>query len=272
MNVLIVHAHHERSSFNAALLRTAVSALHDAGHRVELSDLYAMGFDPVSDRRNFASVFDPERLRQQSEEAHASRHGGFVAELQAEMAKLARCDLLIFHFPIWWLGMPAILKGWVDRVFAVGIAYGGGRRFGSGVMRGRRAMSIVTVGGLPRDYDGRGDYAPIEQVLYPIHRGIFEFTGFEVLPPFVAYGPNRVDAAQRFADLAALRERIASLGTRRPPRHRQFAPSQRSTPPPANDPGPSRSPPRCPSSPWASHGSRRESIPPWRRWLPARQR
>jgi len=107
--------------------------------------------------------------------------------------------------------MPAILKGWVDRVFAVGVAYGGGRRFGTGLMRGKRAMCIVTVGGLPSDYDGSGAYAPIEQVLYPIHRGIFEFTGFEVLPPFVAYGPNRVDPALRAADIGALRDRIAQL-------------------------------------------------------------
>lgn len=211
MNVLIVHAHHEPSSFNAALLRTAVVALHECGHHVEVSDLYAMRFDPVSDRRNFKSVFDPTRLRQQSEESHASASGGFAPELRAEMARVAGCDLLIFHFPIWWLGLPAILKGWVDRVFAVGIAYGGGRRFRTGLMRGKRAMCIVTVGGLPSDYDGSGASAPIEQVLYPIHRGIFEFTGFEVLPPFVAYGPDRVDPALRAAHIGALRERIARL-------------------------------------------------------------
>jgi NAD(P)H dehydrogenase (quinone) len=78
-------------------------------------------------------------------------------------------------------------------------------------MRGKRAMCIVTVGGLPSDYDGSGAYAPIEQVLYPIHRGIFQFTGFEVLPPFVAYGPSRVDPSLRAADIVALRERIAQL-------------------------------------------------------------
>ena len=120
MNVLIVHAHHEPSSFNAALLRTAVAALRKCGHHVEVSDLYAMRFDPVSDRRNFESVFDSTRLRQQAEESHASSGGGFDPRLRNEMARFARCDLLIFHFPIWWLGLPAILKGWVDRVFAVG--------------------------------------------------------------------------------------------------------------------------------------------------------
>jgi NAD(P)H dehydrogenase (quinone) len=208
MNVLIVYAHHERSSFCAAMLRTARAALHAAGHGTVVSDLYAMGFDPVSDRRNFTTVANAARLRQQAEEAHAHREGGFVPALQAEMRKLAACELLIFLFPIWWLGLPAILKGWVDRVLAVGVAYGGGRYFSGGVMRGKRAMCIVSTGGLPAAYDGSGHYAAIETVLYPVHRGIFEFTGFEVLPPFVAYGPNRVDDEERAAMLAALRARL----------------------------------------------------------------
>lgn len=85
MRVLIVHAHHEPSSFNAALTREAVMALTKVGHEVIVSDLYAMGFDPVSDRRNFLTVADSARLRQQSEEAYASAHDSFVPELQAEM-------------------------------------------------------------------------------------------------------------------------------------------------------------------------------------------
>ena len=68
MRVLIVHAHHEPSSFNGAMTREAAAALAAAGHEVVVSDLYAMGFDPVSDRRNFTSVADPAALKQQAEE------------------------------------------------------------------------------------------------------------------------------------------------------------------------------------------------------------
>ena len=215
MNVLFVYAHPEPSSFSAALLSAATETLREDGHAVVVSDLYALGFDPVSDRRNFSSTFDRGRLDLQAEEAHASRHGGFAPDLGAEMAKLARCHCLIFHFPIWWLGMPAILKGWVDRVFAVGVAYGGGRYFGTGVMKGKRAMCIVTAGGSPSAYDGSGHYASIDAVLYPIHRGILEFAGFEVLPAFVAYAPGRVDAARRAAHLDTLRRRMLHLGEAR---------------------------------------------------------
>lgn len=193
------------------MLREATEALLEEGHEVRVSDLYEMRFDPVSDRRNFTSVHDPLRLKQQAEEAHASAHGGFVPELEAEMDKLAWCDLLIFQFPIWWLGMPAILKGWVDRVFAVGQAYGGGRYFSTGAMTGKRALCAVTVGGQPKDYDGSGAYEGIDVVLYPIQRGVLAFTGFTVFRPFVVYGPDRIDEEARKAYLKDYRRTVVLI-------------------------------------------------------------
>src|SRR5215813_9590092 len=150
MNVFIVHAHHEPTSFNAAMTRTAQEALARAGHEVVLSDLYAMGFDPVSDRRNFTTVANPDLYRQQSEETHAAAHDGFAPELQREMDKLFWCDALILQFPLWWFGLPAILKGWIDRVFASGgRIYGGGKWYDRGVFTGKRAMCALTIGGPP---------------------------------------------------------------------------------------------------------------------------
>lgn len=213
MRVLIIFAHSEPASFNGAMLRAGVAALTAAGHEVAVSDLYAMGFDPVSDRRNFATVANPGELRQQAEEAHAAANDGFVPDLQAEMDKLAWCDVLVFQFPIWWLGLPAILKGWVDRVFAVGRAYGGGRWFEGGFFVGKRAMCAVSVGGLEDVYSAKGVYAPIEELLFPIHRGIFAFTGFSVIEPFVVYGPGRIGSEERAAYLDRYVERLLTLDT-----------------------------------------------------------
>jgi len=215
-----VLAHPEPLSFNAHLAATAKAALAAQGWTVSLSDLYAMGFDPVSDRRNFVTVANPERLRQQSEEAHASEHDGFAPELKAEMAKLARCDVLILQFPLWWLGLPAILKGWIDRVLAVGRAYGGGRHFEKGVFRGKRAICALTVGGSETTYSSQGMYAPIETVLYPINHGILGFVGFTVLDPFVVYAPVRLSDEERGAHLARYRERILAIAGAR-----DYAPS-----------------------------------------------
>jgi len=225
MHALIVYAHPEPASFCAAMLDTTVTTLRAAGHTVTVSDLHAMGFDPVSDRRNFTTVADASRLRLQAEESHASAVGGYVPELRAEMDKLAACDLLVLVFPIWWLGMPAILKGWIDRVFTVGVAYGGGRYFDSGVMRGKRALCVVSTGGLADAYGGAAGshYADIDHVLYPIQRGVLEFCGFEALAPFVAYGPNRIGPADRQRVLDALRARLAEIAA---PPHRSVASAQ----------------------------------------------
>jgi len=147
MRALIVYAHHEPSSFNASMRDVARSRLTADGHHVRVSDLYAMGFDPVSDRRNFTTIANAERLDQQEEERLASTANGFAKDVAREIEKLLWCDLLILQFPVWWMGPPAILKGWIDRVFALGVAYGGGRWFDRGRLSGKSAMLAITVGG-----------------------------------------------------------------------------------------------------------------------------
>ena len=127
MNVFIVHAHPERQSFNGALTEYARQTLERAGHKIQVSDLYAMAFNPVSDRRNFTTVKDPAYFKQQAEELHATEVNGFAPEIATEMAKLEWCDALVLQFPLWWFSLPAVLKGWVDRVFAMGRIYGAGK-------------------------------------------------------------------------------------------------------------------------------------------------
>jgi NAD(P)H dehydrogenase (quinone) len=212
MRVLIVHAHPEPKSFNGALTRAATEALAGAGHEVVLSDLYAMNFNPVSDRRNFTTVANPDAYRQQAEEAHAAAHDGFAPDLQAEMDKLFWCDALILQFPLWWFGLPAILKGWVDRVFASGgRIYGGGKWYDRGVFAGKRAMCSVTIGGPPPIYSERGLNGPIDAILFPINHGMLYFTGFTVIEPFLVHAPVRISDAERAAYLARYRERVLGL-------------------------------------------------------------
>ncbi|WP_263488426.1 NAD(P)H-dependent oxidoreductase [Mesorhizobium sp. CA14] len=82
MRIFIVHAHPEPNSFNGALTRAAEQALSATGHEVVVSNLYKMGFDPVSDRRNFTTVRDPNYYRQQAEEANAAARDGFAPDIQ----------------------------------------------------------------------------------------------------------------------------------------------------------------------------------------------
>lgn len=216
MNVFIVHAHPEPQSFNGALTRHAQEVLKAAGHEVRVSDLYAMGWNPVSDRRNFTTVANPALFRQQQEEMHANQHNGFAPEIQAELEKIDWCNVLIFQFPLWWFSVPAILKGWVDRVFAMGRTYGGGRFYDRGVFKGKRAMLSLTTGGMSSMYAEDGLNGDVHMLLYPLNHGIFRFTGFDVLPPFVAYAAARVTDADRAAYLNAYAERLRTLETTPP--------------------------------------------------------
>jgi NAD(P)H dehydrogenase (quinone) len=211
MNAFIVHAHPEPKSFNGALTHTAVATLRATGADVTVSDLYAMAFDPVSGRHNFSTVADADYLKLQREETHAAEHGGFASDIAAEMRKVEACDLMIWQFPLWWFGLPAILKGWADRVLAMGWAYGGGRLYEKGVFRGKRAMVSVTTGGPEASYGPDGFNGNIEAILRPIHRGIFEFTGFDVLAPAIYYGPARQTDDMRRTWLRQHAERLGRI-------------------------------------------------------------
>jgi NAD(P)H dehydrogenase (quinone) len=213
VNVLIVYAHPEPGSFNGAMLTVAVETLEAAGHQVVVSDLYAMGFQAATTRADFTTTAEAEFFNYQVEERHAVEHDGFAPDIKAEMAKLEAADLLIFQFPIYWFSVPAILKGWVDRVFAMGWAYGGGRYFDQGAFRGKRAMVAMTTGGPAEVFMPDGRFGAMEVVLWPIQHGIFRFCGFDVVEPFVAYAAARVDDEARAAMLEAWRRRLAAIET-----------------------------------------------------------
>jgi putative NADPH-quinone reductase len=211
MNVFLVFAHPEPQSFNGALLRSAVASLEAAGHTVQVSDLYAQVFDPVSDRRNFTTVRDASYYKQQQEELYANDHQGYAVDVEAELQKLAWCDLMIWQFPLWWFSVPAVLKGWVDRVFAMGRAYGNGQLYENGPFRGKKALLSLTTGTDSAAYQRGGFQGDLLGVLRPIHRGMLQFTGFTVLAPHVVYGPARLAADEREAVLDSWTARLSAL-------------------------------------------------------------
>ena len=200
MNVLIVHAHQEPKSFNGAMTDVAVKALTEAGHAVVVSDLYASGFVPVAGRHDFVAVHDPDYFKYQAEQRASwqdAGYDGFAGPVATEMRRVADCDLMIWQFPLWWFGLPAILKGWVDRVMAVGFSYGGGRWFETAPLVGRRAILSLTTGGRADRFGPDRLMGDLMAHLRPIHMGILNFCGFDVLEPFVAYAAASVDDAQR---------------------------------------------------------------------------
>ena len=230
MNVLIVYAHPQPRSLNGALRDFTVQHLEAAGHHVQVSDLYAMQWKTTIDERDAPQRNASEPFHASLDSKQAFLAGTQSADIAREQEKLRWADTVIFQFPLWWFSMPAIMKGWFDRVYAYGFAYGVGEhsdthwgdRYGEGSMKGKRAMLVVTTGGWDSHYAPRGINGPIDDVLFPIQHGMLFYPGFEVLPPFVAYRTaSNVDAA-RFANLTGeLGRRLDTLATTAPIAYRR---------------------------------------------------
>ena len=229
MNVLIVFAHPEPQSLNASLRDIAAEELKAQGHTVRVSDLYAMGWKSEVDRADFPSLTPGERLMPAAASKRAFHEGTLTEDVKAEIEKLLWADMLILQFPLWWFAMPAILKGWVDRVFAYGFAYGVGEhsdkrwgdRYGEGRLAGKRAMLIVTAGGWEEHYAPRGINGPIDDLLFPINHGILYYPGYDVLPHFVTYSTDHFNEQRFEAASESLRDRMRTLETTPPIPYRQ---------------------------------------------------
>ncbi len=211
MNILVVHAHYEPRSFSAALKDAAVEALSAAGHRVQVSDLYAMGWNPVASAADFGQRKNPDYCVYALEQRHGVETGTLAADVLAEIRKIQWCDLLILNFPLFWFSTPAILKGWMDRVFVSGLFYGGKRFYDRGGMRGKKALVSLTLGGQPHMFGPQGIHGELEAMLRPLLRGSLAYAGFEVLRPFVAYHVPYISDEARGGILSAYRRYLGDL-------------------------------------------------------------
>ncbi|WP_454806078.1 NAD(P)H-dependent oxidoreductase [Paraburkholderia fungorum] len=215
VRALVVYTHPEPTSFSAAMKDTAVDALKRAGVIVEVSDLYAENFNPVGGRHDFQTVADPTRFHYQTEQLEAARMSGFAEDIVREQARVARADLLVFVFPLWWGGVPAMLKGWFDRVLAYGFAYADGRRYEHGYFMQKRGILGVSTGGTQHRFSEGGSYGDISTVLHGVKHCMLEYLGLEAADPFVAYAAPRVSEKERVHYLQKWRARVTGTITDR---------------------------------------------------------
>ena len=134
MRVLMIHCHPRADSYSAALRDTTAAALKAAGHAVDVRDLYAEGFA--------AALTAAERARYHTE-------GDNETGIEDHVAALRWAEALVLVYPTWWYGMPALLKGWFDRVWSPGIAF----RLGAGaiepLLTNITRIGVVTTYGSP---------------------------------------------------------------------------------------------------------------------------
>lgn len=154
MRILLVVAHHRPGSLTHAVARRFAEGAGAAGHLVEWADLAAEGFDPVLQAEDDPDWDDPSRV--------------YSAGVQAEMARVERNEATVMVFPVWWWSMPALLKGWIDRVWNHGWAYGGAK-----YPHGKETM-LAVAGGDAASFAKRGyDQAMVVQ----LETGILRYCG-----------------------------------------------------------------------------------------------
>ena len=198
MKSLIVTSHPEPHSFNHAMASTIAEALVKIGHHVQLLDLYVEDFDPVIRREQFPIRREGSRFDVMAEQAAQASRGDVPNEVLRSQQLLLAADNLILQFPLWWWSLPGQLKGWVDRVFSAGFAYGGSS------LTGRRAMVTVTAETKSDRFMATG----AEHPLHHVERGILKFCGYHVLPAFVIADVYALDEAERRQQLAALSQHV----------------------------------------------------------------
>lgn len=155
---LIIYAHPNPDSFNASLKNEVEEALKEKGIHYLLRDLNSMGFNPVLSMEDLSQI----------------SQGKTPPDIVKEQEFIREADTLILVFPMWWYSFPAILKGYIDRVFSYGFAYKEENGTPVGLLRGKRAIILCTLGGSEQDY---GEFA---QCLKSTFKGTFEFCGIEV--------------------------------------------------------------------------------------------
>lgn len=187
MNVLIIHAHPEPQSFTTSMLKTAVTELTSAGHEVVVSDLYAMDWNPVASAADFGTRKNPDYLVYAMEQRHSYEAGSIAADIATEVEKLKNADLVIFNFPVYWFSVPAMLKGWIDRVLISGVCYGGLRFYDQGGLKGKKAALSFTLGGRDHMFGPEAIHGELEVMLRPLLRGTLAYVGMDVLPFFPGY-------------------------------------------------------------------------------------
>jgi NAD(P)H dehydrogenase (quinone) len=208
-SALVVLAHPEPTSFAAALAAAASGELASHGWAVTTLDLYRERFDPVLSERDFTDRLISERLQPMDEQVHAADGGTFATDLARHVALFRAASLLVLVSPMWWFSVPAMMKGWIDRVFANGVAY----RYPevpawSEFLADKRGMLVMTSSYEPEQFrDDR--VGSLDRVLHPLLHGTLAYTGMRVLEPFIAYAADSADDTRRAAYLAELQQRLA---------------------------------------------------------------
>jgi len=162
MKYLIIYAHPDPGSFNHAVMEIISEELKNNNKDFVLRDLYQINFNPIL----------------KTEDLTAIQNGAVLEDVKKEQEHIRSSDILIFIFPIWWSSMPAILKGYIDRVFSLKFAYDITADGAIGLFKGKKVFMVSTTGASKDQYEKEGAF---QMMNLSIDMAIFQFSGMEVI-------------------------------------------------------------------------------------------
>jgi NAD(P)H dehydrogenase (quinone) len=161
MKNLIIYAHPNSGSLNHFFKQTILETLQESGEEIEVRDLYEINFSPVLSLNDM----------------NGQRMGKVASEIQTEQDFITWADRIIFVYPIWWTGMPAIMKGYIDRVFSYGFAYRYDNGVQKGLLTGKKTVIVNSHGKSNAEYEASG----MDKALaLTSDTGIFTYCGLDI--------------------------------------------------------------------------------------------
>jgi NAD(P)H dehydrogenase (quinone) len=186
LHILAIFAHPSPDSFNAAILAAIVDEISLRGHDHAVHDLYKMKFNPALSQKDFEQF----------------NRGKTPVDIKKAQDAIQQADILFFVHPVWWFGMPAILKGWIERVFSYGFAYGHDSKGVRGLLAGKKAAIVNTTGGTEKNFLDTG-YG--EAFRFLTHECIYRFVGLDIVLQRTFYQVPSSTREERDEMLAVLR-------------------------------------------------------------------
>ena len=188
MKHLIIYAHPIQTSLNAQLKDHLEATLREAGHEVVLRDLYQLGFNPVLSATDI----------------NGQREGRVEEEVLREQNWISWAEAISLIYPIWWTGLPSIMKGYIDRVFSYGFAYRYDKGVQKGLLQGKQVAIVNTQGKSKEQYRKNGMDSAL---LRTSDTGIYAYCGLEIRKHLFFDQADRAGAEQ----LHQWREQIKAL-------------------------------------------------------------
>lgn len=176
MKYLIIYAHPNESSLNNHLLKNLIDSLQKEQQVIEIRDLYKIQFNPVL---SFADM-------------EGQRMGKVDAAVKQEQEYISWADHIVFIYPIWWTGMPAIMKGYIDRVFSYGFAYRYDQGVQKGLLTGKMATIINTQGKSKAEYENIGMGKALSLTS---DKGVFTYCGLEINQHFFIDRADKISSS-----------------------------------------------------------------------------